>query len=245
VLRGGHPHGEIDGDGFRLRGFAHVYRIESLSDAVFAFVVTLLVVSLVVPPTFDDMLQSLSGSVGFALGFALIVQFWAMQNRFFRRYGLHDNATIVLTATLLFLVILFTYPLKFLVRLLADVAYWATPVQAIRPDQIWQLFVLYGVGYAAVFCIFGLLFRHALSLADPLALSPRERVITRSSVERSFGQMVPPAVSILLAVGLHATGNDGVVGPVAGFIYPFAIFAVIWIVKRRLAQALQAAGPEP
>jgi hypothetical protein len=49
MFGGRHRHGEVDRDGFRLRGFDHVYRIESFSDAVFAFVVTLLVVSLEVP----------------------------------------------------------------------------------------------------------------------------------------------------------------------------------------------------
>jgi hypothetical protein len=245
MLRGIHRHGEIDGDGFRLRGVDHVYRIESLSDGVFAFVVTLLVVSLTVPDTFDDLLKSLAGAAGFALSFALMVQFWAIQNRYFRRYGLHDRTTIALTAVLLFLVILFTYPLKFLVRLLVDFSGGASlATGAIRPDQIWLLFLIYGLGYAGVFFIFGALYRHAGSQADALDLTPRERVLTGESAERAFGQIVAPAASIALAAGLHFAGHDGLVGPVAGFVYPLVIMSAIWFSKRRAGRALRALGDE-
>ena len=40
-------------DGFRLRGLGEVSRVEALSDGVIAFAITLLVVSLEVPRTFD------------------------------------------------------------------------------------------------------------------------------------------------------------------------------------------------
>jgi transmembrane protein TMEM174 (potassium channel) len=238
MFRGSHPHGEIDPDGFRLRGFNHVYRIESFSDAVFAFVVTLLVVSLEVPKSFDDLTRSLSGFLGFAFSFAVLVQIWVVQNRFFRRYGLHDGKTIFLTSTLLFLVILFTYPLKFLSRLLVFVSSGDIS-SVIRLDQLWELFLLYGLGYAAVFFVFGSLYRHALTKADVLALTPKERILTRDSAGISFGQMLAPAASIAIAVSLHLTGNDGIVGPAAGFIYPFVITAVITAIKFRSARKLR------
>jgi hypothetical protein len=232
MFRGGHPHGEIDPDGFRLRGFNHVFRIESFSDAVFGFVVTLLVVSLAVPNSFDDLLRSLSGFVGFAFSFALLVQIWATQNTFFRRYGLHDGKTIALTSTLLFLVILFTYPLKFLSRLFTLVSS-GDIAGVIRLDQVWQLFVVYGLGYAAVFLVFGSLYRHALSQRAALELTPREQLMTRVAAAVSFGQMAAPAASIGIAVSLHVTGNDGIVGPAAGFIYPLVITVVITLLKSR------------
>lgn len=227
-----HRQGEIDPDGFRLRGFNHVYRIESFSDAVFAFAVTLLVVSLEVPRSFDDLVRSLSGFLGFAFGFFVLVQIWSTQNRFFRRYALHDGTTITLTTILLFLVIVFTYPLKFLSRLLVYVSSGDIS-SVIRLDQLWQLFVLYGVGYAAVFFVFGSLYRHALRKAEVLALTPKEQILTRDSAAISFGQMLAPAASIAIAFSLHVTGNDGIVGPTAGFIYPIVITAVIYAIKFR------------
>ena len=57
VKRPMHKHHE---PGFRWRG-AEIARIEGLSDAVFAFAVTLLVVSLEVPKTFNELAALMRG----------------------------------------------------------------------------------------------------------------------------------------------------------------------------------------
>src|SRR5689334_14510630 len=101
--------------GFRWRG-QEVSRLEGLSDAVFGFAITLLVVSLEVPKTYAELLAmySLAHFVAFAACFALIATVWYDHHVFFRRYGLDDTRTTLLNMVLLFVVLFYVYPLKFL-----------------------------------------------------------------------------------------------------------------------------------
>src|SRR5260370_18025622 len=100
-------------DGFRLRG-QQVTRIEALSDGVVGFGLSLLGVSAEVPKTFDQLLEIMREFPAFAICFAILISLWHEHYRFFRRYGLQDSRTIFLNGLLLFIVILYVYPLKFL-----------------------------------------------------------------------------------------------------------------------------------
>lgn len=105
--------------GFRWRG-GEITRIEGFSDAVFAFAVTLLVVSLEVPRTFDELQETMRGFIAFAICFLMLLLVWFWHYTFFRRYGLQGTAITILNGILLFLVLFFVYPLKFLFTLVVD-----------------------------------------------------------------------------------------------------------------------------
>ncbi len=93
---------------FVLRG-EDVSRVEAFSDAVFAFAVTLTVVSLAVPSTFDQLEQTVvRGLFSFAISFAMLVQVWYWHYKFYRRYGLQDGFTVLLNTILLFIVLYHT-----------------------------------------------------------------------------------------------------------------------------------------
>src|SRR5438046_6540227 len=91
---------------FRWRG-GNVSRLEGLSDAVFAFALTLLVVSLEVPRSFTQLLQVMVGFIPFAFCFFMLSMVWYRHYVFFRRYGLEDGATIALNGVLLFVVLFY------------------------------------------------------------------------------------------------------------------------------------------
>src|SRR5438034_8935213 len=109
------------GDNKKFRWRSHeVSRTEGLSDAVFGFAITLLVVSLEVPRTYGELMQTMRGFGAFAISFTLLFIVWYNQYKFFRRYGLQDNATLILNGALLFVVIFYVYPWKFVFTLLVN-----------------------------------------------------------------------------------------------------------------------------
>ena len=101
---------------FRWRG-GEITRLEGFTDAVFAFAVTLLVVSLEVPRTFAELAAAMKGFIAFAVCFTILIQTWYFHYKFSRRYGLQTVYTITLTAALIFVVLFYVYPLKFMFTL--------------------------------------------------------------------------------------------------------------------------------
>src|ERR1043165_1471511 len=152
-----------------------VSRIEGFSDAVFGFAVTLLVVSLEVPKSFDDLLAMMRGLPAFAVSFALLFQIWWRHYRFFRAYDLEDARVVTLTAILLFVVLLYVYPMKFLWSFVFTQFVDAPRAAAMLPrDAAWILFAIYGVGVAAVFTVLAALYAHAYARRSDLDLAPLE-----------------------------------------------------------------------
>src|SRR5215471_2112051 len=164
--------GVIPGEkGFRWRG-AEITRLEGFSDAVFAFAVTLLVVSLEVPKDFGALLETMRGFTAFAVCFSLLAHIWTHHYRFFRRYGLQTAWANFLNCALLFFVLFYVYPLKFLFNLTFREG------RQIGAGDIRTLFVIYGCGYAAVFLVFSLLYVHAWKRREELVLTALEGIRT-------------------------------------------------------------------
>jgi uncharacterized membrane protein len=181
-------------NGFRLRGLGDISRVEALSDGVIAFAITLLVVSLEVPRTFDELLVTMRGFLAFAITFGMLFHVWHTQYRFFRRYGLNDNFTIWMTALLLFVVLFYVYPLKFVWTFIVNALLGlGTTVETaagrvepvVRGDQVPTMLAVYGAGFAAVFAIFSLLYLHAHRKRGALELNELERFDTLSSFQEN------------------------------------------------------------
>jgi uncharacterized membrane protein len=214
-------HQDTDSDGFRLRGRAFS-RIDAFSDVVFGFAITLLVVSLEVPRTFEELNHSLRGFIPFAICFLLLTLLWYSHFKFFRRYGLHDNATIVINAVLLFVVLFYVYPLKFLFTVLTNawVGQDATAFGTI--GQMRELMVLYGIGFISVYLLFTTLHRNAWRQRDVLELNPVESFLTRSSMIEYTCMASIGLISVLVAIFV-----PGQFVGLAGFVYMALYFVGI------------------
>jgi len=209
--------------GFQWRG-SEIARIEGLSDAVFAFAVTLLVVSLEVPKTFTELMAVMRGFFAFAVCFTLLMQVWHEQYRYFRRYNLQDPLSTVLNCILLFLVLFYVYPLKFLFTYLINAwmgfgsrvqlpnGHWENAIEA---HQLPQLMAIFSGGYLAVSCIFVLLFCHALRKRAQLELDPLEIFATKVSI----GASTINACVSLVSVGIAVLAPIRFAG-FAGLLYP-------------------------
>jgi uncharacterized membrane protein len=192
-----------------------VTRLEGFSDAVFGFALTLLVVSLEVPNSVGDLWTEMQGLLGFALMFAMVCWIWYEHNVFFRNYGLQDQWTVFLNCVLLFVVLFYVYPLKFLtaalMRQFFNIGREGGP-RIESADDGTKLMLLYSTGVVLLFAVFVLLYRHAWSKRKSLQLTDKEELSLK------YGQR---AHLISMGLGLSSlaivltTGQAGV----AGIIY--------------------------
>lgn len=150
-----------------------ISRLEAFSDAAFAFALTLLVVSLEVPRSYDALIELMRGFPAFACCFALLVWIWHEHNLFFRRYGLQDGITVTLNGALLFVVLFYVYPLKFMFdSMFAQFFPAQTDIVRMSLPQLSRASAIYGMGFFLLFVMFTLLYVRAYSRREHLGLTP-------------------------------------------------------------------------
>jgi uncharacterized membrane protein len=214
--------------GFRERG-RDISRVEGFADCAFGFAVTLLVVSLDVPRTFSGLVAVLHSIPSFAVSFALLAWIWFTQFRFFRRYGLEDVPTVVLTLVLLFVVLCYVYPLKFL--------YAVSLSGGTLPDHdLRLLFLIYGLGLAATFLVMAMMYANAYRQREQLGLNELERAETRIATWELLGVAGLGVVSGALANLLPSPAF----ALAAGFAYCFN--AVVYTIGGRRRRVLRRAA---
>ena len=208
---------------FQWRG-GEVSRLESLVDGVFAIAVTLLIVSRDVPQSFQDFVNVMWTFSGFIITFTFLFMIWYAHYLFHRRYGLEDFKTVLLNSLLIFLILFYIYPLKFLATvLIGEVilnAIFNMNVDFGFQGEIFTfmnmrtIMLVYGAGVFMIWAIITMLYKHAYNHRNLLELNDFEIQTTKEymlvyMIMSSFGLL-----SVILAYFLPLHWS-----PLAGWVY--------------------------
>ena len=221
-------------------------RIEAFSDAVFGFALTLLVVALEVPRDFEELWSAMSGFLAFAASFAILAWIWWEHHVFFRRFGLSDGLTVVLNFLLLFVVLFYVYPLKFVFTMLSQ-SWLGFPAPAtgtarpmLLPKEASMLMVVYAAGFIAVFAIFALMHLRALARRRELGLTPFEVACTRAFCRSQLLAAAVGALSLTFALTVPLPLGPALSGFTYGLLGPVLGLHGWWSARRMAADTLTA-----
>jgi hypothetical protein len=156
-------------------------------------------------------------SFAFALSFASIIWFWIGHRKWSRRYGLEDNLSIIPTLILIFIMLVYVYPLRIIFSSLFT---WITSgwlpgeFSVSSASELIDLFVIYGAGYFALCGVLALLYRHALKKNPDLEMDPYEKIKTDEEIYFWTIQGVTGLGSALFAIVFPQN-----IAVFAGFVY--------------------------
>jgi uncharacterized membrane protein len=225
---------------------AQVTRIEAFVDAAFAFALTMLAISVgSVPGSMPELFEALKATPAFAASFAQVAMFWYAHVRWSRRYGLDDFPSTIISLVLVFLVMVYVYPLK---ALFATFFGWISrgwlpfgfEIHSLRDLSL--MFVVYGLVFATMGATVSLLYLQAWRKRVALGLSLEEQVETAQRVAQWLVLPVVGAASIAAALAL-SPGVPGWMLSLPGVMYFLMILSwpVTGFVGRRVRARLQGA----
>ena len=226
-----------------------ISRLEAFSDAVFGFALALLAVSSQPPTSYPELMDRMYGAVSFACCFALLVWIWYEHNAFFRRYGLQDALTTVINGALLFVVLFYVYPLKFMFDSMFARFLPPPSKNPIVNMDLWELgnaSAVYGAGFMVLFLIFTLLYWRAYAKREELGLTPLEMLEAKSHAAHHLLSAGVGGLALLVALA----------GPLRWVFFSPMTFALMgpahwWLGNRQerkrlaLIQELEMAAERP
>jgi len=227
-------------EGFRLRG-TDMTRTETFTDAAFAFALTLLVVSIdSIPSTYEELLFAVQGIPAFGLACALLFLFWYGHWNWSRRYGLEDFPSIALSFSLVFVVLCYVYPMKYVTSIFVA---WITgrrlDVGATinSAEELFGIFTIYSIGFVALCVVVLLLYLRAWAIRDELSLDFVERHITRSEI--GSWTILTSVGALAILMGLFAPRHPLTVPGWAYMLLPVVMPAWGIVRGRQLKQLMQ------
>ena len=146
------------------------------------------------------------GIIPVTAGFAILLVIWNAHFVFFRRYALADNMIVFLNSILLLVVLFLAYPLRFIFDslFLFTIASMSGDFSALIQSEMnyatsAQGVTIFAVGYAALFFLLSLMYRHAFKKADLIGLDKDERILTQRSVWMMLAQVIIALLVVICA----------------------------------------------
>ena len=187
---------------FHLRGL-DTTRLETFTDAAFAFAITMLVISVGdIPRSYEELITALKAVPAFLASFSAIMLFWAGHRKWSRRFGLEDNKSMLFSFALIFIMLVYVYPLRLLFSaLFAWISTGWLPSEFVLKDidELLGLFVVYGIGFAAMATTMVFLYKHPLSIHKELYLSQLEILVVQAEIKIWFTLAVTGLLSAIFA----------------------------------------------
>jgi len=240
--------------GFRYRGIESS-RIEHLTDAVFAFAITLLVIASEVPRNYVELQASMYNFVGFIACSLLLLGLWSNHSNFFLNYGMQDRKTKILNFIFLFVLLFYIYPLKYLFSHLSNLVWvnvigekglkneafviaYNKAVEAQLTVANWQdLMLRFGLGLLLIYVILGIMHINALRKKEELELNEQEVYETKSHI---YNFLFLCLVCITSMIVVLITGGNG--SGISGLVY-LLIPIVLPILKKLLYKNVRLKFP--
>jgi uncharacterized membrane protein len=129
-------------------------RLEALSDGVFAFAATLMVVEVGSSTELISFSEELPNFISFGASFFIMMALWKLHYNFFRRTKYVDNWIITFNMILLFTVLFYIFPVKSLLDSMLK-------QRGMRIDDLARLFQIYSFGFSTLFLSFVLMYWRA------------------------------------------------------------------------------------
>lgn len=181
-------------------------RLEGFSDSVFAFAATLLVVTLEVPKEFGELNDLKYGFISFGISFFALALLWKVHYNFFRRIKEIDNIIITLNMILLFVILFYVYPLKFLTNSTIGNSVFNSV------DELASVFQMYSIGFVLIFVVVALLYKHASKNKN---LTSNEKLFLKQYARHFWIFVFVGTLSFLIAFLMI-----GLKFGLPGFVYP-------------------------
>lgn len=212
---------------FGLRGL-ETTRLDTFIDAAFAFATTMLVISIGnIPKNFTELILAFKSIPSFLASFVSVVFIWLGHRKWSRRYGIENNVTIMISLSIVFILLIYVYPLRLVFSALfawVSGGFFPSEFQITSASELTSLFVFYGIGFCGIAYLMGSLFLQSKKLKNELILDTKEILLTKYEISSWFIMGTTALLSAIFALIMPIH-----IGVFAGFVYsllPIAMPAV-------------------